>query len=647
MTWLSRYRPQRRQYWPAVEQFFAGLPPPLFEQGLLLKNNLATFFSDTGRFDQILSRPQDLPLLYLHFWLLDDLQVSAGPTRTGLEKHLFLAAFFTFAASYTQALIRDEGSNFDPSYLFLAQTLSQQANLQLGRLYPGHSPFWTHYHKYWQTHATAALSTGPNASPGHRLALTKLPVAAVATSTHQAGLLPRLCQMMDHFNAAFQILRDITTLRRDLLRHHHSYPIHKTIQETGLDPHAPPEQILGALVLSGTVEKVGQEALTHLAKCRAISTGLALPTFTAYWQTVAGLVDEARQLFDLNAPPAPHPRRLIFAPAIDTVPKLVEMAEGYLLSDPTFRESWEVQRRGLFGLPEMTGKAFPAGLIIEILSQHRHSLPGPVNMVFDTLQATGYRYYNHDHLPPDTDDLGLLLRLFAYSDRPHQHRQILQPPLRQLADAMPASGQIPVWLTGQQKQAGQAPVALWGQRCATVEANLLLGLIMFDWPNYRELIQQSAQNLFERWQTQGLGATHHYRPLYALWTALELVGQLNSRPIASNLRATLSQVIPRLVDDLTVETNRSQLTPQSAAFLTLACHSAGLPLPVRSLFNPRWITHLGKTQRYDGSWAGEPLFGTPTRGELATWYSSRPVTTAFCYHALKTYQSAQKAAGQN
>ena len=50
-------------------------------------------------------------------------------------------------------------------------------------------------------------------------------------------------------------------------------------------------------------------------------------------------------------------------PYVDTLPKVVEMAEGYLLSDLTFRESWEVQRRGLFGLAEMTGKA------IDILSQ--------------------------------------------------------------------------------------------------------------------------------------------------------------------------------------------------------------------------------------------------------------------------------------
>jgi hypothetical protein len=55
----------------------------------------------------------------------------------------------------------------------------------------------------------------------------------------------------------------------------------------------------------------------------------------------------------------------------------------------------------------------------------------------------------------------------------------------------------------------------------------------------------------------------------------------------------------------------------------------------KPLFRVEWLTKLFKSQRYDGSWLAEPLFGTPTRGELATWYASSSVTTGFCYHALK------------
>ena len=71
--------------------------------------------------------------------------------------------------------------------------------------------------------------------------------------------------------------------------------------------------------------------------------------------------------------------------------------------------------------------------------------------------------------------------------------------------------------------------------------------------------------------------------------------------------------------------------------LTLACPS---PL-AEGLFNPRWNTILFKTQRADGSWQGEPFFFVPNRGEIVTWYASNTLTTAFCYHALKTCVQVQ------
>ena len=133
-------------------------------------------------------------------------------------------------------------------------------------------------------------------------------------------------------------------------------------------------------------------------------------------------------------------------------------------------------------------------------------------------------------------------------------------------------------------------------------------------------------------------ANRHYIPLYGLWIGFELLAKISGSPLGASLSNLLEQTAGRLVGQLEVEASRSSLTPQAAALLTLASLSAGCPSPARDLFNPRWLTILCKTQRYDGSWADEPLFGTPTRGELATWYSSRSVTTAYCYHALKSYQ---------
>jgi len=312
----------------------------------------------------------------------------------------------------------------------------------------------------------------------------------------------------------------------------------------------------------------------------------------------------------------------------------------------SFRESWEVQRRGVFGLSEMTGQAFPMGLIVELLCAHGHVLTEPINTIFEMLQQSGFRYYPHPHLPPDTDDLGLLLRLYPYSPQPALHREMLQAPLRWLQESLRQTGEIPVWLeTGATTPAQQPPVALWGHRCAAVEANLLLGLIAYDVLEYREVIERGIASLSQRWSSRGLSATAHYVPLYSLWVTLELLAKL---PPALSLserggesRGQLTQTILHLLER---EAARSTLSPQAAAFLTLACLTgeASLKDKLQTLLKPAWPLRLYKSQRYDGSWAAEPLYGTPTRGEFSAWYSSRTVTTAFCYHALKRYSGLRK-----
>ncbi len=146
--------------------------------------------------------------------------------------------------------------------------------------------------------------------------------------------------------------------------------------------------------------------------------------------------------------------------------------------------------------------------------------------------------------------------------------------------------------------------------------------------------------LLERLNSQGLGAARHYVALYSLWTGLEFITKIAGSPLGATLQSPLEKGTQILTEKLSIEAGRPSLTPQDAAFLTLACLSEGSPISSRERFKPRWITILCKNQRYDGSWSSEPLFCTPTRGELATWYSSRSVTTAYCYHALKTYLAA-------
>jgi len=623
-----------------------------------LKNNLATVCSDTGQFKDILSREEDHPLLYLHFSLLDDWHVPATSERRVLEKQLFLAMAFTFAAIYTQESILDESSNFGREHFLLAQSLTGEASRHLAHIFPHASPFWKTWRTFWAEYAEATV-TSPDRPPetarsaAAKLAYAKIPVAAVALhplveQPPDTNRLAQLYGLMDRLNFVYQILQDISNLRRDLIQRRPTYLLQRAMAEAGLDVRRPvsSERLLGALVLTGAVEKIGQECLLQLDEARSMTQAPGWTTMATHMTTVADRVRQMMALFDLkvNSKPAglgrPEP---FFGPYVDPLPKVIDMAEGYLLADPVFRESWEVQRRGLFGRSELTAKAFPGGLIVEVLCRHGHDMAKAVDRIFETLHTTNFRYYDTPHMPPDADDVGLLLRLYPHSSQPDIHRQMLHSPLRWLKQNVRESGEIPVWFTqhDETEENSYQGLSLWGQSCAAVEANVLLGLLAFDFWGYRSLIEKSAGGVLDRLAGQGLGAAWHYVPLYSLWTGFELIGTITASPLGAVMPHPLKRATQMLVKYLGNEITRPYLTPQEAAFLILACLSQGCS--AKDLFNPRWVTIICKAQRYDGSWGSEPLYGTPARGEFASWYASRSVTTAFCYHALKSYQAASSS----
>ena len=127
---------------------------------------------------------------------------------------------------------------------------------------------------------------------------------------------------------------------------------------------------------------------------------------------------------------------------------------------------------------------------------------------------------------------------------------------------------------------------------------------------------------------------------YSLWITLKLLAFLGSKPVQQPLADEANHTFETLVKRLEHETKKPGLTPQEAAFLSLTCFISDPDHRLRPYFDERWITTLLKSQRHDGSWDDEPLFLVPDRDGTA-WYASHSVTTAFCYHALKTYAPAE------
>jgi hypothetical protein len=191
-------------------------------------------------------------------------------------------------------------------------------------------------------------------------------------------------------------------------------------------------------------------------------------------------------------------------------------------------------------------------------------------------------------------------------------------------------GFIPCWFTrGVEDLDTTVETSLWGDRCATVEANLLLGLMDYDPDRYRAVIEHAASGWLERWAAIGPGGNALYVSAYALWTAARLLRALEAWP---GLHDPVKRAREILTERLRLEARHAD-TPQTAALLLLTRREAA---GSAAMFDPGWISLILKRQRYDGSWAAEPLYVTPTRGEGAAWYASRTVTTAFCYRALKT-----------
>ncbi|HMR65170.1 MAG TPA: hypothetical protein PKE64_14280 [Anaerolineae bacterium] len=651
INWRQKDQAQRQRYWFEVEQFFADLPPHLFQQGIQLQNNLATFHSDTGQFRDILSRESDHPLLYLHLWLLDDLGAITPPA---LARDLFLAMAFTFAAAACQETVWDESSNLDRRFLLLREGLDRRAQREWHSILQPDSPFWNDYQRIWDAYAEAVLADlaeGDDSQTrrlvANQIAFTKLGAIGAAHALNRANLVPQLETLLDGLNFVHQILRQISTIRSDLAHRRLTYPILKTLQAAGLTPHEPysPERVLGALILTTATDEIRQTCLEALATARGIAAALKLPTFGHQIDSINKQVETVISLFSLRPSNLPEsqtaPARPVFAPFVETLPKVIQMAEGYLLADLTFRESWEIQRRGFFGPTELVGQAFPMAFVAEILAGHGHKMSPVIAEIFRTLQSTGFRYYNHAHLPPDADDVGFVLRLYPASAQSDFEQGILRTALALLQMSVDESGGLPVWLQPLDPPEGDQPlVALWGARCATVEAHVLLGVLQLSSELTPSWFENAAANWLERIGYAGIGAGWHYIPLYTLYIGFELIAALTGHASSQPLTDKIEVAQQTLLNRLRLEIERLSLSAQEAALLILACLSAGAPAQARALFRGAWITRLCKTQRYDGAWAAEPLYGTPTRGEFAAWYASQTVTTALAYHALKRYRYA-------
>lgn len=638
--WAEAQQGERERLWSGVEHLLGGLPPSLSARVKLLEYDLALRYAPSGEFRDIFRGADQFPLLSIGSWLIEDLALETGPDREASERHLFLAAVLSAARRHATRTILQATSFYDAEQVALVALLSERLVSEVTHLIPPGAPSW----KLLESAAADGLEgmlveqrlrpLNPIDEPedyltGGWFASARLLALAALTVGQRAEAAPRVSAMLQNVAEAFEITWNLRSLHDDLLAGSPSFPIAFVARAAGmsLEPWPDPTAVLGALVATNSLEPILGAAIMRVREGRRLAVELGLSTFAEYLVDVEAGFEKKR--------PSPS-RETASAPLVaitqPTLEKAVEMAEGFLLADLSFRESWETHREGMFGASEVASR-FPAGLIVEILAARGHDMSIPIEDFLAFTATNQFRYYDHPWSSIDSDTLGVYLRLTPHSSSDSTGdaaRSVLACLERDVA----AMGRVPVWIHDCEGSPRERPSMLdLGEGCGTVAAHLLLGLLAHDPDRHASTIQRGSLHLLGRIGEVGLGANVNYPPLFALAAFARLISKLESASqefldrtgtrAASKARQVLVAAFDRAIQ-------RRVLSAQGAALLTIAC----LEMNSSEKRDPRWQTTILKKQRFDGSWIGEPFAAAPNRGLAVTWYSSTVLTSALCYQAL-------------
>ncbi|HEY7023446.1 MAG TPA: hypothetical protein VH371_00645 [Candidatus Limnocylindrales bacterium] len=430
--------------------------------------------------------------------------------------------------------------------------------------------------------------------------------------------LAKLSAAMSGVASSFQIRADIASIQRDALSARMTYPIAVICRAADLpaQPVPAPHTVIGAMLVTGSLEKLLAEATSYLTTARESASDLSLLTLCAY-------------IDDLASPAARRGTTILVSPEPAPLAKAIDMAEAFLDADPSYCESWETHREGMFGA-ELVVSRYPAALIIEIQRRAGRAMDDEVDDILDYLDATAFRYYDHVDSDIDTDTLGIYLRLAGRHAGEGRRTPNLVRALDCLTETVASIGQVPVWLVSCGQDVPARSITL-GEGCGTVAAHLLLGLAELTDESARATLTTGARSLLARIRDVGLGANVDYPPMFAAAVFFRLLDRLAECADGEPLRL-IDETRSRLMGDLESFAGSPARSAQEAALMVGACRAAGRIDLVAA-------THLAtilKHQRFDGGWPAETFAMAPNRGQHASPYSSSTLTSALCYAALVT-----------
>jgi len=588
--------------------------------------------------------------------LLEDLRVPEEAERKALERDLYLSAACFAAGIFLNEQVLWDETGRSCEHGLLSAGLLHGGLRALAKAVPGDDALALSQ-RCWNEHAAAMSSHQRDrvrkAAPftesdcervGHRWSPLKAPVLAAAMYSGRGDLAPQLDLALDQAATLFQISRDLFNVNRDLARGHFTFPIVQAMTAAGMDAaHPPPAMgIMLALMVTRAMPDLARKYLAQCAQLQGTLERLGLPALGAMLQPLAEPFQELSDLYESRKAGTPRPAvpSRVGAMVLRNEPQLqqaLQMARGFLLADPELRECWETHRWGLFNTPLLNGRVFPSGMVLELLSEAGVDCSASLGPLFDRYVENRYHYFEEAcALPPDTDTVGLMLRLTKHGvpEERAARRKLLELPLSWLKRNVREDGNLPVFLLHGIDDGEALPYPRFmPEGCQAVVAGCLLGLLTADAHRFQDMIQLAAGRLCEAFSTRGMAAVGYYDAPYTGWIMLTLANRLGGDPAGAPLAEPLSRLRAGAVAVLEDHACGGSTTHQDAAMYLLAAQHAPELAPRAA----RWAEGILRRQRYDGSWDACPGYLLPNRGNVAGWYGSRTFTSAFCHNALALY----------
>lgn len=350
----------------------------------------------------------------------------------------------------------------------------------------------------------------------------------------------------------------------------------------------------------------------------------------------------ARELLTAARPPAARdPRR--------EAAEDLAAAIAWLEDAAPWRESWEVQRFGVLGSGEVqVGQWFVRGTILLALRELGRDVRPAMAALLEEIPPGDLRYYGAGCrlVPPDADDLGLMLELAAITGAASARAESW---IALMLANVRADGSIPTWFErGPAGRTWDGPT--WsGGDCPAVRLHLLRGLLAFDPARFDALIQANAALVLAAAGPDGIAGAYHYEGWYAA-LALHRFGLLYreraaSRPLRAELDRVEAALRARAASEQRLDGGWGSPLRTAAALEGAALAATGGEPTAAAPLLERGARWLGERQLVDGAWPEDPWYRVPMKRGREGRHGGRALSTALCARALGRAAAALGAAG--